>query len=374
MPWCWPMEPEGVVKLLNHYLEAMTRIIARYGGTIDEFIGDAILVVFGAPLPLAQTEARAVACAIEMLNAMPAINVWNAEQKLPPVEMGIGVHSGEVVLGNIGSELRAKYGIVGSTINLTSRVESFTVGGQVLISEATRARCGELLQLGAAQVVSPKGVKGTLTIHEALGVIAPFNVSLQSAAEELVKPNAPIELRFGLVKNKQVAELSHVAHVEALSALGLELKVDEELPTLSDLQMRVVDGGGLRGGDLYGKVLRSNVRPNVVYLRLTSVPPELKPFLEAARSGAARPATHRGFSGRLAGGPTDRADHTHVGGSRECRDQRHRACARTARTHSEPGRDHRGQPRRIRAHGEDPSLHTARACAHHGCISSRTAP
>lgn len=288
---CGSMEPEGVVKLLNHYLEAMTRIIARYGGTIDEFIGDAILVVFGAPLPLEQTEARAVACAIEMLNAMPEINVWNAEQKLPPVEMGIGVHSGEVVLGNIGSELRAKYGIVGSTINLTSRVESFTVGGQVLISEATRSRCGDLLQLGASQVVSPKGVKGTLTIHEALGVVAPFSVSLQSAAEELVKPTAPIELRFGLVKNKQVAELSHVAHVEALSALGLELKVDEELPTLSDLQMRVVDGAGLRAGDLYGKVLKSNVRPNVVYLRLTSVPPELKPFLEAARSGAAQPAT-----------------------------------------------------------------------------------
>ena len=204
--------------------------------------------------------------------------------------MGIGVHSGEVVLGNIGSELRAKYGIVGATINLTSRVESFTVGGQVLISEATRSRCGELLVLGASQVVSPKGVKGTLTIHEALGVTAPFNVSLQSAAEELLPPRAPIELRFGLVKNKQVAELSQVARVEALSALGLELRVDEELATLSDLQLRVVDGETLRPGDLYGKVLKANVRPNVVYLRLTSVPPELKAFLEAARASAAQPA------------------------------------------------------------------------------------
>lgn len=200
--------------------------------------------------------------------------------------MGIGIHSGEVVLGNIGSELRAKYGIVGATINLTSRVESFTVGGQVLISEATRSRCGDLLQLGASQVVSPKGVKGTLTIHEALGVTAPFNVSLQSAAEELLPPNAPIELRFGLVKNKQVAELSHVARVEALSALGLELRVDESLPALSDLQLRVVDGESLRPGDLYGKVLKSDVRPNVVYLRLTSVPPELKTFLETARQPA----------------------------------------------------------------------------------------
>jgi len=284
---CGTMEPENVVKLLNHYLEAMTRIVARYGGTIDEFIGDAILVVFGAPVPLQNSEIRAVACAIEMLNAMAEINRWNTQQGLPTVEMGIGIHSGEVVLGNIGSELRAKYGIVGATINLTSRVESFTVGGQVLISEATRERCGDALRLGAAQVVSPKGVKGSLTIHEALGVGAPFDVLLQTASEHLSAPRSPIELRYGPIKGKQVAELSHVAHVEALSELGMELRVDEQLAVLSDLQMRVVDGGALRPGDLYGKVLRANVRPDVVYLRLTSVPPELRPFLEAARGGAA---------------------------------------------------------------------------------------
>lgn len=283
---CGTMEPEAVVKLLNHYLEAMTRIINRYGGTIDEFIGDAILVVFGAPLPLERAEARAVACAIEMLNEMPAINQWNTAQGLPTVEMGIGVHSGEVVLGNIGSELRAKYGIVGSTINLTSRVESYTVGGQVLISETTRERCGDLLTIGLSQVVSPKGVKGTMTIHEALAVGPPFDVRLQSGHEELVPPRTPLELRYGVVKNKQVAETTQVARVEALSAQGFELRIDGELPVLSDLQLRVVEGGALRPGDLYGKVLKVNVRPNVVYLRLTSVPPELKSVLEAARGEA----------------------------------------------------------------------------------------
>jgi hypothetical protein len=69
----------------------------------------------------------------------------------------------------------------------------------------------------------------------------------------------------------------------------MELWVDTELATLADLQMRVVDGDGLRPGDLYGKILKTNVRPNVVYLRLTSVPPELKPVLEAARQAAAQP-------------------------------------------------------------------------------------
>jgi adenylate cyclase len=284
---CGSMEPEGVVKLLNHYLEAMTRIIARYGGTIDEFIGDAILVVFGAPVPLEHTETRAVACAIEMLNAMPEINRWNVEQKLPTVEMGIGIHSGEVVLGNIGSELRAKYGIVGSTINLTSRVESYTVGGQVLISEATRSRCLPTLQVGLSQEVSPKGVKGTLTIHEALGVGAPFDVTLAGAAESLVKPGSPLEVRYAHVQGKEVGELAHRARVEALSDQGFELAVDEALAPLTNLLLRVVDGEGLRAGDLYAKVLKSEVRPGVVYARLTSVPPELKSFLEGA---ASRPA------------------------------------------------------------------------------------
>ncbi|MDX2015138.1 MAG: CHASE2 domain-containing protein [Myxococcaceae bacterium] len=287
---CGSMEPEAVVKLLNHYLEAMTRIIARYGGTIDEFIGDAILVVFGAPVPLQHPELRAVACAIEMLNVMPDINAWNTKNGLPTVEMGIGIHSGEVVLGNIGSELRAKYGIVGATINLTSRVESYTVGGQVLLSETTRERCGEALTVGASQVVSPKGVKGTMTIFEALGVGAPFEVSLTSAAEALAPPNRVLEFRYALIKNKQVSDEVRVARVEALSDRGLELKVDEALPTLSDLKLELLEDGAPRPGELYGKVLKADVRPNVIYLRLTSVPAELRPVLEAARTVIAPPS------------------------------------------------------------------------------------
>lgn len=285
---CGTMEPERVVRLLNHYLEEMTRIIERYGGTIDEFIGDAILVVFGAPLPLDKAEARAVSCAIAMLNAMPGINAWNTASGLPEVEMGIGIHSGEVVLGNIGSELRAKYGIVGATINLTSRVESYTVGGQVLISEATRARCGELLTLGASQEVAPKGVKGTLQLHEVLAVGAPFDVRLNQATEALSPPVAPLSLRYAIVEGKAVGEPVHPARVEALSELGMELRVEQDLKALTNLQLRVVEGEGLKPGDLYGKVLRTEVRPGVVYLRLTSVPPELKPVLELARGAAAQ--------------------------------------------------------------------------------------
>ena len=291
---CGSMEPEAVVSLLNHYLEAMTRIITRYGGTIDEFIGDAILVVFGAPLSHADDELRAVACAIEMLNAMADVNRWNSERGLPAVEMGIGIHSGEAVLGNIGSEMRAKYGIVGSTINLTSRVESCTVGGQVLISQATYGRCAGHLTVGSTQTISPKGVKGTLAVYEVLAVGDPYSVTLAMAQESLVEPAAPLSLRYAVLKDKQVGELTSEASVEALSEQGLELRL---LPTeqgaatldpLANLQLRLVaPDGSLRPGDLYGKVLRTAVRPGVVYVRLTSVPPESRAVLSAARVGQA---------------------------------------------------------------------------------------
>jgi hypothetical protein len=133
-------------------------------------------------------------------------------------------------------------------------------------------------------------VKGTLTIHEALAVGAPFDVKLQSASEQLVQPRAPLELRYARLKGKEVGDLVHVAHVEALSELGMELRVQEELPALSDLQLRIVEGGQLKAGELYGKVLKAGVRPNVVYLRLTSVPPEVRPVLEGARAGAGQAA------------------------------------------------------------------------------------
>jgi class 3 adenylate cyclase len=296
---CGAMEPESVVALLNHYLETMTRIITRYGGTIDEFIGDAILVFFGAPLPHTDDDLRAVACAIEMLNAMAEVNDWNRQQGLPSVEMGIGIHSGELVVGNIGSEMRAKYGVVGSAINLTSRIESCTVGGQVLISETTRQRCGASLRIGQSQVITPKGVKGTLSIHEALAVAAPYHVELRRQEEQLVRPQAPLRVRYAVLVDKQVSEQSAEGEIDALSEQGLELRlaapeaasVGVELAALANVQLRIVGPDGTpRPGELYGKVMAPRLRPGVAYLRVTSLAAELKPLWAEVLAHAAKPA------------------------------------------------------------------------------------
>ncbi len=107
--------------ILNIYLGAMADVIGEYRGSINEFIGDAILAVFGAPVLQEDHPERAVACAIAMQRAMGRVNAALAEHGLPALEMGIGVHTGEVVVGNIGSNRRAEYGVVGRHVNLTSR-------------------------------------------------------------------------------------------------------------------------------------------------------------------------------------------------------------------------------------------------------------
>ena len=99
-----------------------------------------------------------MACAVSMQLAMESINEENLKDDLPEVEMGIGIHTGQVVLGNIGSAERMKYGVVGSHVNLTSRIQSYTIGGQVLISEATLQEVGPILKIGTQLDVKAKDV------------------------------------------------------------------------------------------------------------------------------------------------------------------------------------------------------------------------
>src|SRR6185503_18281278 len=109
---------EQVMRLLNNYLGLMTDIILAHQGTIDEFIGDAIFALFGAPIAREDDAARAAACAVAMQNAMEQVNAYNRGEGMPEVQMGIAVNTGDVIVGNIGSQSRVKYGVVGSHVNL----------------------------------------------------------------------------------------------------------------------------------------------------------------------------------------------------------------------------------------------------------------
>ena len=165
-PFAAERDPQDVMQVVNTFLSAMTDVIIAHGGTIDEFIGDAILALFGAPRMQPDHARKAVACALAMQEAMSEVNRINREAGLPEVAMGIGINTGEVVVGNIGSEKRSKYGVVGHNMNMAARIESFTEGGQILIAESTRAACGERLQISQTFEVRPKGFDHDIPIHE----------------------------------------------------------------------------------------------------------------------------------------------------------------------------------------------------------------
>lgn len=106
----------------------MTDVIDRYKGTISDFMGDGIFVMFGAPINRNDDSQRAIACAVGMQLAMQHVNEQIQQMNLPMLEMGIGINTGEVVAGNIGSQKRAQYTVIGSHVNLAARIESYTVG------------------------------------------------------------------------------------------------------------------------------------------------------------------------------------------------------------------------------------------------------
>ncbi len=162
---CERLEPPDVMRLLNTYLGAMTDIIMAFGGTVDEFIGDGILAIFGAPVSRDDDAERAVRCALRMQSAVADINREYAAAGLPQISMGVGINTGSVVVGNIGSEKRSKYGIVGHNVNLTSRIEQCTEGGEILASQSTLDRLAPGYRFGRRKVVRVKGIHGKVALR-----------------------------------------------------------------------------------------------------------------------------------------------------------------------------------------------------------------
>ena len=275
------LPPETLVKLLNNYLSEMTTVIQKHNGTIDEFIGDAILTIFGAPFQRPDDAERAVACALEMQLAMARVNAWNAEHGLPELEMGIGINTGEVVAGNIGSRKRAKYGVVGSNVNLAGRIEGYSVGGQILISAATRNAIKSPLTILGEQVVEPKGVAHPITLYEIGGLRGAHNLALPVGEVEWTLVEPPLPVTFRRVTGKEVGGEEQDGLIVRLSPHEAEIEATMPPPPLTDLKV-LLKANDVRGAvtGIYGKVLRQPVANGPFVLRFTAVPKEARQYLD----------------------------------------------------------------------------------------------
>ncbi len=280
------LAPEQVVRVINNYLGTMADVILAHDGTIDEFIGDSVLGFFGAPVARPDDARRAVACALAMQKGMERVNRRNSDEGLPSVEMGIAVHTGEVVVGNIGSEKRAKYGAVGSHVNLTARIESYTCGGQVLISERTLREAGGGVVTGGSLSVRAKGFPEPIRVHDLLGLEDAPHLDLEHRAETLWPVDPPLRAVFTVLEGKRVGRDEEPAEIVALSRGGAALRSGASVEALSDLKLRIVGGDGLLPGDLYAKAVPVPDGPaGLTRVRFTSVPVELEPLLTRLGSG-----------------------------------------------------------------------------------------
>lgn len=160
------LPPESTLNALNLYFSHMIEVIKRHRGIIVDFIGDGVLVFFD-PLdgPLEPVLESAVHCAGDMQAEMAAINEELSSRGLPELAAGIGVNAGTVVVGNIGSETRAKYGIVGSVVNLTQRIQAEAGPGEVVVADAVTSGLSKEIPVRKSFEVQPKGIQQPLTLH-----------------------------------------------------------------------------------------------------------------------------------------------------------------------------------------------------------------
>jgi adenylate cyclase len=158
--------PERVVGLLNLYFSAMTEIIFGNGGTLDKYIGDELMALFGAPSATADDARNAVNAAVAMQKRLETLNAELVSLGYSAIEVGIGLHTGEATVGYIGSEQRSEYTAIGDTVNLASRLQSNAVGGQILISEATARAAGDIFPMLKREPLSVKNRLQPVDLYE----------------------------------------------------------------------------------------------------------------------------------------------------------------------------------------------------------------
>lgn len=186
------LTPEGVVSLLNPYLEAMSQVIYKHGGTVDKYEGDAIIAFFGEPVPYKDHAARALRASLDMRNSLAELREkWAKEGRPSQIEMGVGVNSGEVFVGLLGSEQRINYTVIGDNANLAARLQDLTktYAWPILISESTYQQVKDEFDCELADAVVVKGKTKAVNVYKVIGEKgAPESEKLKAWTSEQVKP------------------------------------------------------------------------------------------------------------------------------------------------------------------------------------------
>ena len=200
--------------------------------------------------------------------------------------MGIGIHTGPVIVGNIGSLRRTKYAAVGSNVNLAGRIESFTTGGQLLISGPTREKIQSALRIDGQFQVQPKGAAESLQLFEIGGIGEPFNLALPLRTRGLCPLPRPLPVRFTVLEEKFVGRTVFEGRLAAVSESEASIESQVTPASLSNFKIEVEPLAGANpAGEIYAKVIEAVLDPSgQTRIRFTSVSPELKAWVRQVAS------------------------------------------------------------------------------------------
>ena len=247
-----------VLDVLNQYLIRMSRIIERHGGTIDKFMGDSIMVLFGAPYSHGDDVKRALACAVEMQIDMEDINRHHKEIGMPELFMGIGINTGTVMAGTLGSEVYSEYTVIGDEVNLASRIEAFSLRGQILISENTFERCKDFVQTDEPNDVYVKGKAQPVSLREVLGIPSLGKEVPRQEIRKSPRVEVKIPFTYHTVENKIVMPQARQGVILDLSYNGVLAELEQELAAHTDIKLALdLSLVGYNAADVYAKILKT---------------------------------------------------------------------------------------------------------------------
>ncbi len=249
-----------VIDLLNQYFLKMSEVIQRHNGTIDKFMGDAIMVLFGAPTTTKDDLERSLACAIEMQIAMAEFNSETHLKDYPPLFMGIGINTGEVVAGQLGSYIHSEYTVIGDEVNLASRVEAHSLRGQILISENCYQQARDYVDIGSKNSVRVKGKTEVVNLYELVATNKPKRL-VPPRSEIRKSPRVLLDspLAFQCLEGKQVLATEHNGRIIDLSYGGIfavspiRLDIQQEIKIVLSLSLM-----SHQSSAIYARVIRVN--------------------------------------------------------------------------------------------------------------------
>lgn len=231
---------EDVVEMLNRYFSQMNEIIAQYEGTIDKYMGDSIMALFGLNDSRDDDLLRATACAVEMQLAMDDVNRTNEEFGLPPLHMGIGINTGVVTAGLLGSHLHNEFTVIGDEVNMVSRIEAQTLRGQILISENAYKEVEGVIEVGEPNQIRVKGTENPIRIYEVLSTQWPISMSVprrEVRTSPRVEFDAPFQ--FQVIESKQVMPTSHTGRIKDMSYQGMFALIPKQDPIPTDIKLNL---------------------------------------------------------------------------------------------------------------------------------------